>query len=58
MTKMRFTRPAMLYETGDATLNSAKARMFCPKCTVPLKINGAASDEDEALRKVDNSPNR
>ena len=28
MTKMRFTRPAMLYATGDATLNNEKAMIF------------------------------
>jgi hypothetical protein len=58
MTKMRLTRPAILYATGDAILSNENAMIFCPKWTVPLKINGNVKEVDEAFSNVDEPPKR
>ena len=56
MTKIRLTRPAILYATGEATLSNEKAMIFWPKCTVPLKMKVRVNEVEGDFNRGDNGP--
>ena len=58
MTKIRFTRPAILYATGEATLNNEKAMMFWLKWTVPLNMKDNVSEVGLVDKVAEGAPKR